>query len=666
MIGLRVATFAAAISPLALTFAPSTVLAQDLDSFAVLGGSTVTNTGPSVITGNVGVSPGSAITGFPPGTIAGPYTFHANDGVASQAHADLQTSYTSLGGRAPTVNLTGQDLGGLVLTPGVYVFDSEAQLTGNVTLDGLGNPNAQFVFLIGTTLTTASASEVTLVNGAQGNNISYVVGSSATIGTGTIFAGEILALTSITLNTDASIICGAALAINGAVTLDSNVINVCTVTTADLGTVVGEGATTPATPAQLAVAEAIDSYVGGDGVLPPAFQDLVSFLSADALQAALGQLGGELGTAVAPAGISATSAFMSQLSDRLDDTDRLGFDDGASQPGDTAPTDDRPAPASNTVSVLGYGPLDTPARSARFGADASATRVAAPDPRLWNVWAAVHGETTDTDGDGLAGSHDRSLSTYGLSTGIDFRVTPDTRLGIAVSGGTAEFGLSDGFGSGHSDILQAALYGRTELGAAYVSGVLAVAWNDVSTARVLGFGANERLTASFSAYDVAGRVEAGYRLALPLPLGGVTSLTPYGALQVHSFHTPSYSEESALGATGFALNYDANTTTSTRTELGAKLQHSMFLDTNTILTLRSRLAWAHDDGGDTSMRAGFQSVPGSSFTTYGASDSSDSLLASAGAEIGLRNGFSLAALFDGSFSKGSQTYAATGTLSYAW
>ena len=195
-------------------------------SFGVLAGSTVTNTGSSVITGNVGVSPGSAVTGFLPGIVIGG-TIHAADGVANTAQTDLTTAYNAAAGLSSTSNLTGQDLGGMVLTPGVYHFDSSAQLTGTLTLNTLGNSNALFVFQMGSTLTTASSSAVLFTNSLSTPNVFWQVGSSATLGTTTAFAGNILALTSITLNTGATISCGSALARNGKVALDDNVITNC-------------------------------------------------------------------------------------------------------------------------------------------------------------------------------------------------------------------------------------------------------------------------------------------------------------------------------------------------------------------------------------------------------------------------------------------------------
>jgi len=191
-------------------------------SYAVLGGSTVTNTGPTMLTGDLGVWPGTAITGFPPGIVTG--TIHDSDAAAMQAELDTTTAYNVLAGLASNVNLSGQDLGGLTLTPGVYTFNSSAQLTGQLTLNGLGNPNALFVFQIGSTLTTASASSILLINKADGCNVFWQVGSSATLGTTTAFTGSILAEASITLNTGATILDGSALAQNGAVTLDDNII----------------------------------------------------------------------------------------------------------------------------------------------------------------------------------------------------------------------------------------------------------------------------------------------------------------------------------------------------------------------------------------------------------------------------------------------------------
>lgn len=218
------------------------------DPFAVLAGSTVTNTGPTIVHGELGLWPGTAITGFPPGIVSG--TIHAADAVAMQAQSDLTTAYTSAMDQPCGNVLTGQDLGGLTLTPGVYCFASSAELTGTLTLNAQGDPNAVFVFQIGSTLTTASSSSVVFTNGGEGDSVFWQVGSSATLGTTTEFAGNILALTSITLDTGANIGCGRALARNGAVTMDKNDVSI---DTAGCETTTGGGVPEPGTATLLSL-----------------------------------------------------------------------------------------------------------------------------------------------------------------------------------------------------------------------------------------------------------------------------------------------------------------------------------------------------------------------------------------------------------------------------
>ena len=194
-------------------------------SFAVLGGSTVTNTGPTTIFGDLGVSPGAAVTGFPPGSLAAGAT-HAADALALQAQSDVTIAYDALAAQACTADITGQDLGGQTLTQGVYCSTSATQLTGALTLDAQGNAAAVFIFKMASTLTTASASSVSVINGGTGCNVFWQVGSSASIGTTTQFVGNILALTSIALQTGATMVPGRALARNAEVTMDTNNVTI--------------------------------------------------------------------------------------------------------------------------------------------------------------------------------------------------------------------------------------------------------------------------------------------------------------------------------------------------------------------------------------------------------------------------------------------------------
>jgi uncharacterized protein with beta-barrel porin domain len=492
------------VAPISSSHAQAPALGT-VGSFAVLGASTVTNTGSTILTGtaanpgNLGVSPGSAITGFPPRVLTGPgATIHISDAIATQAQIDLTTAYNTLTSRPTTVNLTGQNLGGLTLIPGVYNFTSSAQLTGALTLNGLGNPNSVFIFNIGSTLTIASASAVSLINGAQGGNVFWKVGSSATLGTTTSFTGDILANASITLNTRAKITCGAAWAQTGAVTLDTNTISLCDLAGGGGGGGGGGAILGPngvpliasllpssANDSQRAVANAMDAFTAKGGTLPLGFLNLFN-LSPSALADTLTQLQGETGTGAAQAGIQAMNSFLSLVTNPY--ADNRGF----------APESPLPRPALIYKAPVYKAPNE-----------------AVADPRRWNIWAAAYGGQTNMTGNALAGSHDLSARAYGYATGLDYRVTPYTVVGFALGGGSTNYGLSNGLGGGRSDMFQSAVYSLTRVDAAYVSAALAYGWHHVSTDRTLTVAGIDHLTADFSANNVGGRIEGGYRFAIP-------------------------------------------------------------------------------------------------------------------------------------------------------
>ena len=191
--------------------------------FAILAGSSVTNTGATNITGDLGLSPGTSVGGFPPGILVG--TRHVNDPIANQAKLDLTAAYNNVAGRTATdiVTLSG-NIGGLTLTPGLYKSTSSLSISsGDLTFDALGNANAVFIIQIASSLTTTSGRKVILAGSAQASNIYWQVGSSATFGTTSTFKGTILAMQSITFNTGATID-GRGLARIGGVTISGNTI----------------------------------------------------------------------------------------------------------------------------------------------------------------------------------------------------------------------------------------------------------------------------------------------------------------------------------------------------------------------------------------------------------------------------------------------------------
>ena len=252
------------------------------EPFVVLSGAAVTNTGPSVLNGDLGVSPGTSITGFGlPAVVNG--ATHEADPVALQAQADLTNAYNVAAGQevAPADDLSGTNLGNRILGPGAYRYTSEALMTGALTLDAEGDPNAQFVFLIGSSLTTESASSVVLINGASPCNVYWQVGSSADIGTTTTFVGNLMALTSISLK-NAATVTGRMLARNGEVTLINNVLNkplcptgpveppVVVPPGTETGTPTGGGApgSTPAAGSPGATGPAVSTAAGPTRTLP--------------------------------------------------------------------------------------------------------------------------------------------------------------------------------------------------------------------------------------------------------------------------------------------------------------------------------------------------------------------------------------------------------------
>ncbi|KWV43595.1 hypothetical protein AS156_25135 [Bradyrhizobium macuxiense] len=288
----------------------------------------------------------------------------------------------------------------------------------------------------------------------------------------------------------------------------------------------------------------------------------------------------------------------------------------------------------------------------------------APAPQLdfdqrWSVWAAGYGGSQTTSGNAALGSNNTTSSVYGTAVGADYRVSPNTLAGFALAGGGTSFSVN-GLGYGRSDLFQAGAFVRHNVGPAYLSAALAYGWQDVTTDRIVTAAGVDHLRAAFNANAWSGRFEGGYRYAMPW-----IGITPYAAAQFTTFELPNYAEAVVSGASTFALNYAAKSVTDTRSEFGLRTDKSFAIDGG-IVTLRGRVAWAHDFNPDRSAAAVFQTLPGAAFVVNGAVQARDSALTTASAEVKWRNGWSAAATFEGEFSNVTQSYAGKGVMRYSW
>ncbi|MBV9456768.1 MAG: autotransporter domain-containing protein [Bradyrhizobium sp.] len=385
---------------------------------------------------------------------------------------------------------------------------------------------------------------------------------------------------------------------------------------------------------QQAVGNALTNFFNTTGGIPMTYAALSS--------AQLSQASGELGAGAQQTTFQAMGQFMGLLTDPF--TNRTG---GANAtPGATGYADEE----------LGYAK-----KREAYAMFTKAPLAKAYDPR-WSVWAAGYGGSQSTTGNAVAGTNDTSSSIYGTAVGVDYLFSPNTIAGFSLAGGGTNFSVA-GSGSGHSDLLQAGAYVRHTEGAAYISAALAYGWQDITTNRTLTIAGLDQLRSEFNANAYSGRVEGGYRYVAPW-IGGI-GITPYAAGQFTTFDLPAYAESVVTGSPAFALNYGAKSVTDARSELGVRSDKS-FAMANGILTLRGRLAWAHDFDPDRSIGATFQALPGASFVVNGAAQASDSALTTASAEMKWTNGWAAAATFEGEFSNVTRSYAGKGVVRYVW
>jgi outer membrane autotransporter protein len=390
------------------------------------------------------------------------------------------------------------------------------------------------------------------------------------------------------------------------------------------------------------VASALNNFFNKGGTLPAAFVSVFGLTGGD-LSNALSQHSGEAATGGQQVAFQLTNQFLGLMLDP--------FVDGRSGVAGAGGPAIGFAPEHETL------PEDI---ALAYSSVLKAPAMKAPTfEQRWTAWGGAYGGSNRTSGDlAVLGSHDLSARAAGFAGGLDYHLSRESVVGFALAGGGTDWSLAQGLGGGRSDAFQVGVYGATRAGPAYLAAALAYTNHWMSTDRFAFAG--DHLTASFNAQSLGARVESGYRFATVY--GG---LTPYAAIQAQSFHMPGY-RETDLNGGDFALAYNARTGTDTRSEVGGRFDRVLALYTNAVLSLRARLAWAHDWVSDPTLAAAFQTLPGASFIVNGAAPAKNSALASAGAELRLANGVTLLGKFDGEFASRSSTYAGTGTVRYAW
>jgi uncharacterized protein with beta-barrel porin domain len=402
---------------------------------------------------------------------------------------------------------------------------------------------------------------------------------------------------------------------------------------------------------QTSLGNALNGAAQTAGLGSPIFNVLLN-TTATGYSLALNQLSGEAATGTQQSTFDAMNTFMGTMLDP--------FNRGtASMPG------------SSVSGYVSEGEASAYASDGRKRSsaerDAYAMFTKAPlakswDPR-WNVWAAGFGGSQTTDGNAAVGSNSATSRIAGTAVGADYLFSPNTIAGFALAGGGTSFSVANGLGSGRSDLFQAGVYARHTMGAAYIAGALAYGWQDITTNRTVTLAGLDQLQARFNANAFSGRLEGGYRFVSPW-IGGI-GITPYAAAQFTTFDLPAYAEQAIIGTNNFALAYGAKSVTDPRSELGFRTDKS-FAMPDGFLTLRGRLAWAHDYDTDRSIGATFQTLPGASFVVNGAAQASDSVLTTASIERKWTNNWSIAATFEGEFSNVTSSYAGKGVVRYQW
>ena len=400
------------------------------------------------------------------------------------------------------------------------------------------------------------------------------------------------------------------------------------------------------------IAKLLDASFTTTGTMSAGFSPLYT-LTGHNLGIALTQTSGEAGTGVQQTSFNAMDQFLGLL-----------MDPGVGEQGGTRWSATSTSNFASADDELAYAATSRARRASErdaYGLMAKAPLRTNYDPR-WSVWASGFGGSQSSDGNAAVGSNAATSQVFGTAVGADYLLSPRTVMGFALAGGGTSANVANS-GTARSDLFQAGAFVRHKAGAAYVTAGLGYGWQDITTDRTVTVSGVDRLRAEFHANAWSGRVEGGYRLAIPSSKG--FGITPYAAAQFTTIALPAYAESAVSGAGTFALSYSGRNVTDSRSEIGVRTDQT-FAIRNGLLTINGRLAWAHDFDPDRWAAASFLALPASGFTVSGAAQGRDAALTSLGADFNWLNGWSARAGFEGAFSDVSRSYAGKGLLRYSW
>ncbi|MCB1209295.1 MAG: DUF3494 domain-containing protein [Verrucomicrobiales bacterium] len=573
----------------------SSVCAQSVDlgtatSFAVVGGSGITNTGATTVTGDVGSFPTISQTGFGPGansvTLNG--TNFGGNAVTQQAKNDMVTAYNDAFGRSANVVFAPAfDLGGSTLVAGVYNDPSSFAITGVLTLDAQGNPNAVWIFQTGSTLVTASNSSIILVNGADGCNVFWQVGTSATLGANTVFIGTILANTSITANTGATVT-GRLLALNGAVTMDTNTI-------------------------AAAICKELIRTSTSD--VKPKVEDLKAALILAAMTVDVSTLPGL--TSIYTQGFAQFDTEVFTMQQRFADL-RANQPFRTGRPSSAAPDAYTPStseknPVSGKNPWGGKNPLS--AKAGKVGLSVQPDPVQLEEDNRYGFFITATGNSTIA---GDANNYDGS--SIGTSIGMDVRLSDSFVAGVTIGYSHSRADLV-GDGKVETDGGKAALYGMYQHGNFYTEGLVGGGYNsyDIERSAFLGMARGKTEGGQFDSY-----LGVGYDMTV-----GDWTITPMASLLYTIVGINGYDEIGSL----VPLKIESQSANSLRSRIGPRIAHTSHWG-DTRITPSVSAQWQHEFlDEELPFDARFANNPRRRFTVNGPKIGRDSVLVTAGLNI---------------------------------